>query len=459
MGPINLVKKGLLKRHAARSGVLSQRRIACLMLMLLTVLALAAGAAGAAGLELNDPDAYPGYTLFSPMGDTNTYLIDNNGNLAHTWASSHRPGLAAYLLEDGRLLRAANNGNHSVFSAGGAGGRVQMIGWDGSVSWDFVYSGDTYHSHHDVAYLPGGNVLLIAWEYKSAAEAEAAGRNPGLLSQGALWPDTIVEVRPDGANGGEVVWIWRVWDHLVQDYDGSKPNFGTVADRPELIDLNHATGRAGADWTHINSVAYNPELDQILLSVHGFNEIWVIDHSTTTEEAAGHSGGRYGKGGDILYRWGNPQAYGAGGSGDQKLYGQHDATWIGSGSPGAGDILIYNNGVGRPEGMYASVEQITPPLNADGSYARSGQAFGPEGTTWSYSADAYSRSVSGAQRLPNGNTLICVGESGTFIEVNSDGQQVWRYVNPISSGPRSSNAVFKVRRYSPDYAGLAGRGL
>ncbi len=433
-------------------------------LLLLMLLPIVVGTADAAGLELNDPDAYQGYTLLSPMPDTNTYLIDNDGNVTHTWASSYRPGMAAYLLEDGRLLRTAGDRSNSVFNAGGSGGRVQMIQWDGSVNWDFTYSSGTYLSHHDVAYLPNGNVLLIAWEYKSAADAEAAGRNPSLLSEGALWPDTIIEVRPSGASGGEIVWIWRVWDHLVQDHDDSKPNFGVVADHSELIDLNHTNARTIADWTHINSVAYNAELDQIVLSVHGFNEIWVIDHSTSSEEAAGHSGGRYGKGGDLLYRWGNPRAYGAGSSGDQKLYGQHDAQWIASGSPGSGDILIFNNGQMRPGGNYSSVEQITPPLNGDGTYARSGQAFGPDSTTWSYQADPatdmYSGSISGAQRLPNGNTLICVGESGTLIEVTSGGQQVWRYVNPMTgSGPQGGSPVFKVRRYGTDYSGLAGRNL
>ncbi|MGC8644373.1 MAG: hypothetical protein ACP5XB_31305, partial [Isosphaeraceae bacterium] len=60
------------------------------------------------------------------------------------------------------------------------------------------------------------------------------------------------------------------------------------------------------------------ELDQILLSVHSFSEIWIIDHGTTTAEAATHKGGRSGKGGDLLYRWGNPQAYRAGTAADQQ---------------------------------------------------------------------------------------------------------------------------------------------
>ena len=89
----------------------------------------------------------------------------------------------------------------------------------------------------------------------------------------------------------------------------------------------------GGDWTHVNAVCYNPELDQIMLSVHSFSEVWIIDHSTTTEEAASHSGGRRGKGGDLLYRWGNPRAYRSGTRADQRLFAQHDAHWIAQGCP------------------------------------------------------------------------------------------------------------------------------
>jgi hypothetical protein len=78
----------------------------------------------------------------------------------------------------------------------------------------------------------------------------------------------------------------------------------------------------------VNSVSYNAKLDQILISVRSFNEFWIIDHSVTTKEAAGHTGGRSGKGGDLLYRWGNPSAYRAGKTSDQKLFAQHDAHWI-----------------------------------------------------------------------------------------------------------------------------------
>jgi hypothetical protein len=158
----------------------------------------------------------------------------------------------------------------------------------------------------------------------------------------------------------------------------------------------------------------------------------VIDHSTTTKEAASHTGGNSGKGGDILYRWGNPQTYDRGTSSDQKLFGQHDAQWIKPGLPGEGDILIFNNGVTRPGSHYSSVDEITSPILENGSYYLEDEsAYGPAEQTWIYTADPatsfYSSSISGVQRLANGNTLICSGETGKIFEVTLEEETVWQY--------------------------------
>ena len=208
-----------------------------------------------------------------------------------------------------------------------------------------------------------------------------------------------------------------------------------------------------------------------MVSVHNFGEIWIIDHSTTTEQAASHSGGNKGQGGDILYRWGNPQVYRAGSSSDQKLFGQHDARWIDSGNPGYGDILIFDNGMGRIDGKYSTVEEITTPFDSNGNYFLDASGkYGPDASTWNYEAQPvssfFAQNISGATRLPNGNTLICEGPNGKFFEIDSNGKIVWEYINPVTKDGvltqgenPDGNPVFKIYRYSPDYSGLSGKDL
>ncbi|MBE3122848.1 MAG: aryl-sulfate sulfotransferase [Thermoplasmata archaeon] len=370
------------------------------------------------------PKAIDGQILYSPMFSTTTYLRENTGTINHTWPSSYFPGCMVRWLGDGTILRTIRVGVGP--GGGGAGGGVQKVEWDGTVVWDFRYNTNGHLSHHDVRSLPNGNVLLIAWETKTRAETIAEGRNPSYVSNQGFMPDHIIEVQPTGPSSGTIVWEWHVWDHLIQDYDSSKANYGVVGDHPELVDINYVTS-SQQDWMHTNSIDYNEEFDQILLSVHNFNEIWIIDHSTTTEEAAGHTGGNRGKGGDLLYRWGNPQAYDAGTSSNQKLFNQHDVTWIDEGCPGEGNILVFNNGGSR---HYSTVDEIVPPVNDNGEYYLApGSAYGPTAQTWIYSPQPsfYASHLSGAQRLASGNTLVCNGETGKIFEVTPEGATVWQY--------------------------------
>ena len=407
------------------------------------------------GLNYYNLEEDNGYTLFGPENSFTTYLINYKKEVVHTWESNYLPGHSVYLLENGNLLRTVFLGPHPIFLSGGMGGGVLEIDWNGSIVWDFKYSSNNYLSHHDIEYLPNGNILMIAWEAKNYSEVISAGRNPNITPMLGLWPDHVVEVKPTGPTSGEIVWQWHIWDHLIQDYDPTKENYGVVEEHPELIDINY--GRATMDWNHINSIDYNEEFDQIILSVKNFNEIWIIDHSTTTEEAAGHTGGNSGKGGDLLYRWGNPAAYRRGTVNDQKFFGQHDARWIEPGCPGEGNILVFNNGLGRPGLSYSSVEEITPPVDSNGNYyIEPGCAFGPEEQTWIYTAknptDFYSYMISGSQRIANGNTVICDGKKGIFFEVTLQKETVWEYVNPFPS--LSLNAVFTIQRYPSNYSGL-----
>jgi len=357
-----------------------------------------------------------------------------------------------------------------------------MVDWDGNVTWSYNYSDSTHCQHHDHIVLPNGHVVMIAFELKSKAQAIAAGRDTAKLGQNKLWPEHLVEVDPATDS---IVWQWHLWDHLIQDFDATKQNYGVVGDHPELVDLNFflilGGGASGkADWIHANGLDYNEDFDQIILSAHNFGEIWVIDHSTTSEEAAGHTGGRQNMGGDILYRWGNPRAYRRGDSTNQQLFAQHNAQWIRNGLQGAGHMTAFCNGWGRPGGQsYSTVIEWVPACDGTGYYPRPdpGQPFGPDSAYWVYKANPptsfYSRNGSSAQRLPNGNTLICEQRNGRIFETK-DSQIVWTYVNPAvdtmtydqgdtigwdAKGEDRLNALFRAYRYAPDYPGLNGKTL
>jgi hypothetical protein len=432
--------------------------------------AAADSGAGAEGAAPRGGEATPfaGYTLFHPLRSTSVYLVDMEGELVHQWKTEYNTGQSVYMLDNGHLLRAARDPDPSgPYRGGGEGGIVQQIAFDGTVVWELKFSDEDKRHHHDIEPLPNGNVLLIAWENRTYEEAVAAGINPERMRDDYIWPDFVVEVEPVRPDGANVVWEWHAWDHLVQELYPDRDNYGIVADHPELIDINAApshrerqqiatpesieqlrslgyiAGNAAtddrpeirADWMHTNSIDYNPELDQILLSSRHFSEIWVIDHGTTTEEAAGHEGGRWGKGGDLLYRWGNPEAHGMGGPEDRQLFVQHDARWIEPGLAGAGNILIFNNDGGRPEGDFSSVVEIAPPRDADGAYAMlPGEPVGPAEPVWEYTAPERERFFAGllssARRLPNGNTLIAEGTAGRIFEVGAGDAIVWEYTNP-----------------------------
>jgi hypothetical protein len=206
-------------------------------------------------------------------------------------------------------------------------------------------------------------------------------------------------------------------------------------------------------------------LDQIVVSSRDFSEIWIIDHSTTTAEARTSSGGNSGKGGDIIYRYGNPQVYGRGTSEDQVLFKQHNIAWIPDDVPNGGSLSVFNN---QWMTNRSRVERLTPPLDGFNYSIDDGQAFGPSEPDWTYDAPSFfSNRISGVQFLSNGNAFICSGNKGRFIEVTEDGDIVWEYINPVRSsfGPATQgepifqNSVFRALRYEPDYLAFEGKDL
>ena len=252
--------------------------------------------------------AQDGLTLYQSVSSTTTFLVDDMGSVVNSWPGTVSAGLSYYLAPDGDLIRTRT----LVSNGAGSGGGFERLSYDGVVEWQYPFFTATRTPHHDVELLPNGNLLVIAWEEIGATAAIAAGRDPSTIAS-SFRPDGIFELAPVGNKDAVIVWEWHAYDHLVQDFDPTKANFGVISDHPELMDVNYG---GDGDWMHVNGIDYNPVLDQIAISVSFMSEIWVIDHSTTTAEAAGHYGGNSGKGGDILYRWGNPQVYGRGTAAD-----------------------------------------------------------------------------------------------------------------------------------------------
>lgn len=414
------------------------------------------------------PNSFEGYVLFSPLYSKFTYLIDKCGRQVHNWESQYNPGRSVYLLPNGDLLRAGIDENRT-FKTGA--GKIEIFNWENKLIWQYTLSNDKEVQHHDIYPMKNGNILALVWERISREEAIQAGRNPDLLGD-EIWSEKIVEIKPKGKEDAEIVWVWRVWDHLVQDFDETKENYGTISRSPQLINLNYNASK-DPDWLHFNSICYNPVLDQILISNRNFNELFIIDHSTNTKQAMKNQGGLRKRGGDLLFRWGNPAAYQMGNKRDQKLYYQHSAQWIENNSTDNGKIIVFNNGLGRTksDSLYSSVEIIEPRFNIAGNYLlEPGKPYRPEAPYWTYTTpekiNFYSFNVSNAQRLPNGNTLICSGEKGYFFEVSKRKSILWTYINPVGATGifkqgeiPFDNQVYRCTLYPLNFVAFKGKQL
>ncbi len=344
--------------------------------------------------------AYNGYTLFSPKGDHGTWLIDMQGRFVHHWEMDLPPGEYGILLPNGHLLYSGRIHDRPL-GFGGAGGRLIEVDWDGHVVWEYE---DPY-MHHDFHRLPNGNTMTLRWVPTPAdIAARVKGGIPGTERDGFIWADSFREITPEG----KVVWEWLGYEHLDPETDCICPLCGR------------------GEWTHTNTCFVLPD-GNILTSFLRLNTIAIIDKAT----------------GDFKWRWGPGQ-----------LAHQHDPSMLDN-----GNILVFDNGSHRPDrpgvpGMhgFSRVVEVDPRSN---------------NIVWEYADESRlcfnACFISGCQRLPNGNTLICEGPMGRFFEVTPDKELVWEYVSPFySSEPKMigwSNSVFRAYRYGLEYPGLKGKTL
>ncbi|MEX0275765.1 MAG: aryl-sulfate sulfotransferase, partial [Flavobacteriaceae bacterium] len=364
------------------------------------------------GLEIiNCNLIYDGYILVNDAAANRVYLMDKTAKVVYEWdLNGKRLGNDVYLMPNGKLLAMLEAEDPSI-KIGGFGGVIAILGKDGTVEWSHEYSSENHIAHHDAEMLPNGNILFMTWERKSKEEANAIGY---ALDTEIIY-DALLEINPDTR---EIVWQWHMWDHLIQGHDDTKANYGVVSENPQLIDINYvAEPDVPGDVSHANGIAYDAEKDLIYISANFYNEIWVIDHSTSAEEAASHSGGNLGKGGDLVYRFGNPSAYGnTMGTG---IFDRNHHPNLLQGEK-KGHILVFSNG-------FSQEQSVAYELKLPSTFILEPNTDNEPQVVWSFTdSNLYSGKVSGVELLPNGNRLITEGDFG-FWEVTEAGEVVWRY--------------------------------
>jgi hypothetical protein len=414
------------------------------------------------GLLYHDQAVSEGYTLFTPQKNNKTFLVNSCGEKVNEWTYTELPGATCYLMANGNLMRAGKD-------------HIEVRDWNNNVVWSYATTVNNIAQHHDIHPLPNGNVICLATEFYPLAEMTNRGRNPANTAA-SFRMEKVVEIQPTGLTTGVVVWEWKFIDHIVQDFDATKLNYGVVADHPELLDINYNNGNP-VDFIHPNSIDYNPVLDQILISARHLNEIYIIDHSTTTLQASGHTGGNSNLGGDLLWRWGNPEAYKQGTTADRKLYFQHDAKWVESGYLDDGKITVFNNGDAATVQDFTSVVMLQPEI-VNNVYIKSNNKFNPATYDWSWNGSILGIVVdqdkmSGTHAMPNGNIIISETSLGRVSEITKTGTVLWSYKNP--TGPivnsnttyynqnqtilASGNSFFRAEKYPANFAGFTGRDM
>ncbi|WP_233268048.1 arylsulfotransferase family protein [Algibacter sp. L3A6] len=348
--------------------------------------------------------------------DTSTYLlvidqtgqgadlINHDGDEIFSWDFDASIGNDASLLDDGSMI-VCLKADDATITFGGYGGVFQKINADQTIDWEVSYSTTEQTAHHDVEYLSNGNIIFPVWEAVSDATVM------GFSGSQDIYPEAIIEMNPLTE---EIVWEWHVTDHLIQDYDSTKLNYGTVQDNPNKVDINYNSAQENGDIMHINGITVDEDNDIIYLTINNYSEIWVLDHSTTTTEAATNTGGNYNLGGDLIYRFGNPLAYDN--IGDVTINDVHYPNLLDT-----GNMLVFSNNI-YDEQSAVFEYQLNPPYQLV-----SGQDNEPE-IVWSFTdSELYSSGLGGAVRTPNGNTLIAEGRDGTVWEVSDSGEVLWKY--------------------------------
>ena len=335
-------------------------------------------------------------------GGRAAYLVDKTGTKIRQWSFDLNLGNDLELLPDGGVMGLFKPETLPPFNFGGYGGVLRRYDNAYNLVWEYALHTEDELLHHDFSILPNGNVIVLVWERISAAEAVAHGVDRTT----DLFAEKIIEIDP---STNSVVWQWRSWEHGVQDVNPDALNYGDLSTNFDKINLNYDQ-RANGDIMHANALAYDADRDLIYMSVNFFSEVWVIDHSISTQLAQTSAG-------DLKYRFGNPSAYN--GTGTRLFYNNHHPNFIDPSYGAVGDMMVFNNGTPQEQSVVFE-------LDLPDTFVANGALVLPT-VVWTYEhPDLYFNLISGAVRLPNGNTLICEGDWG-YWEVTPDKEVVWQY--------------------------------
>ncbi len=362
-----------------------------------------------------------GLTLIAVKGAYSVGVCDTNGVMVKTWTFTPAQGsnsYPSYMTQGGFIWRTITTTSSVTPQNGGMTGRIQKMDYAGNILWDWTFNSPQGVLHHDICIMPNGNVLATAYDVRFSVDIVAAGCTNTATS---MWSERIMEVQPVGTNSANIVWEWKLWDHLVQNVNPLKNNYyASIVNHPELLNINNGIQ---TDFFHMNGLDYYPILDQIAFSSHFKAEMYIIDHSTNTAGAATHTAGNSGQGGDLLYRWGKPSIYGAAGPTMVPSY-VHDGHFIPDGVPFAGQLCGFNNS-GQAVPFRSTVDRVNPPRAGYNYTIALGSAFTPTNFTSRYVCNAYSSGYSSAEQFPNGNQMMSMAPAGNVYEVDAAGTFLW----------------------------------
>lgn len=354
--------------------------------------------------------SWKGYTLVTGTAGDATYLLDMDGQIVHRWYYPDLRVFYARLLPNGNLLALGNHPDvmPTITPAEARGlplnQRARSMGGNGSQLVEFNWEGDRVWSydneriHHDFVRLANGNTIMPQWvEMPDEADRLVQG---GLRESRSRRPKLISDDYLEIDSSGKEVKRVHLWELL----DPRRDPICALEERNE--------------WTHTNSLDLNVADNTLLFSCRDNSRVGIIDWSD----------------GSLKWKFGAPE-----------VFHQHHASWLPN-----GNVQIFDNGMHRHGNPYSRVVEVD---TKDSSIA------------WQYMAKPqqqfFSGHISGAERQPNGNVLVCEGTGGRVFEVTREGEVVWEWISPfvtIRQGePRTW--VFRAHRYGPDDSALAGREL